>query len=125
VREGASGSSMFVICSGRVRVTIGPNRQEVATLEAGSCVGEMSLLTGDPRSADVSAASDCLLLEVTADTFRRIFLANPEVVGKVAAVVEERRAGLERTRRLAPVETASAQAPASLLTRIQKFLRLS
>jgi len=125
VREGASGSSMFVICSGRVRVTIGPNRQEVATLEAGSCVGEMSLLTGDPRSADVSAASDCLLLEVTADTFRRIFLANPEVVGKVAAAVEERRAGLERTRRLAPVETASAQAPASLLTRIQKFLRLS
>jgi CRP-like cAMP-binding protein len=73
----------------------------------------------------VSAASDCLLLEVTADTFRRIFLANPEVVGKVAAVVEERRAGLERTRRLAPVETAAVQVPASLLTRIQKFLRLS
>jgi small-conductance mechanosensitive channel len=124
VHEGQSGSSMFVICSGRVRVTIGPTRQEVATLEAGSYIGEMSLLTGDPRSADVSAVTDCLLLEVTADTFRRIFLANPQVVEKVAAVVEERRAGLERTRQLAPAEATAAQAPRSLLVRIQKFLRL-
>ena len=104
---------MFVICSGRVRVTIGPSRQEVATIEPGGYFGEMSLLTGDPRTADVSAVADCLLLEITADTFRRIFLANPQVVEKVAAVVEERRAGLERTRRLAPVETAAVQAPVS------------
>jgi small-conductance mechanosensitive channel/CRP-like cAMP-binding protein len=124
-REGESGSSMFVICSGRVRVTIGPSRQEVATLGSGSYVGEMSLLTGEPRTADVSAATDCLLLEVTADTFRRIFLANPLVVEKVAAVVEERRTGLERTRRLALAETAAIQAPVSLLARIQRFLRLS
>jgi small-conductance mechanosensitive channel/CRP-like cAMP-binding protein len=125
VHEGASGSSMFVICSGRVQVTIGPTHQEVATLDAGNYFGEMSLLTGDPRTADVSAVVDCLLLEITADTFRRIFLANPQVVEKVAAVVEQRRAGLERARRLAPMEAAVAQAPISLITRIQKFLRLS
>jgi small-conductance mechanosensitive channel/CRP-like cAMP-binding protein len=125
VRAGESGSSMFVICSGRVRVTIGPTRQEVATLEAGSYVGEMSLLTGDPRTADVSAVTDCVLLEVTADTFRRIFLADPRVMEKVAAVVGERRVGLERTRQLAAAEAAAVQAPVSLLARIQKFLRLS
>lgn len=125
VHEGASGSSMFVIGSGRVRVTLGPTRQEVATLEAGSYFGEMSLLTGDPRTADVSAVCDCLLLEITAGTFRRIFLANPQVVAKVAAVVEERRVGLERTRQAAPVESAAKVVPPSLLARIQKFLRLS
>jgi small-conductance mechanosensitive channel len=125
VHEGAGGSSMFVICSGRVRVTIGPARQEVATLDAGGYFGEMSLLTGDPRTADVSAVDDCRLLEITAETFRRTFLANPQVVEKVAAVVEERRVGLERTRRSAPAEVAAVQAPISLIARIQKFLRLS
>ena len=125
VHEGAAGSSMFVICSGRVLVTIGPARQEVATLEAGGYFGEMSLLTGDPRTADVSAVGDCRLLEITAETFRRTLLANPQVVEKVAAVVEERRVGLEHTRRSAPAEVAAVQAPISLIARIQKFLRLS
>jgi len=125
VREGEAGSSMFVICSGRVRVTIGPSHQEVATLEAGSYFGEMSLLTGDSRTAGVSAITDCLVLEVAADTFRRIFLANPAVVEKVATVVHERRVELERTRRLAPAEAATAAAPLGLLGRIQKFLRLT
>jgi CRP-like cAMP-binding protein len=115
---------MFVICTGRVRVTIGPARQEVATLEAGGYFGEMSLLTGDPRTADVSAIDDCRLLEIAAETFRRTVLANPKVVEKVAAVVEERRVGLERTRRSASAEVAAVQAPISLLARIQKFLRL-
>lgn len=125
VREGEAGSSMFVICSGRVRVTLGPARQEVATLEAGSYIGEMSLLTGDPRTADVSAITDCVLLEVAAETFRRVFLANPAVVEKVASVVHARRVELERTRQLAPAEPAATAAPLSFLARIQKFLRLT
>ena len=125
VREGESGSSMFVICSGSVRVTLGPSRKEVATLERGSYFGEMSLLTGDPRTADVSAVSDCAAMEITSDTFRRIFLANPQVIEKVAAVVAERRVGLERTRESASLETSLETAPLSLLGRIQKFFRLS
>ncbi|MBE3071558.1 MAG: mechanosensitive ion channel [Acidobacteria bacterium] len=125
VREGQPGDSMFVICSGSVRVTIGPTRQEVATIPAGGCFGEMSLLTGDPRTADVTAIEDCHLLEITAQTFRRIFLANPLVVEKVAAVVETRRAGLARSREAVQAEAVVTHAPTSLLGRIQKFLRLS
>jgi small-conductance mechanosensitive channel/CRP-like cAMP-binding protein len=125
VREGQAGDSMFVICSGSVCVTIGPTRQEVAVIPAGGYFGEMSLLTGEPRTADVTAIEDCHLLEITAETFRRIFLANPLVVEKVAAVVEMRRAGLARSREAVQAETAVHHAPISLLGRIQKFLRLS
>lgn len=125
VHEGRPGDSMFLICAGEARVTVGPNRLEVATIPAGGYFGEMSLLTGDPRTADVTAVTDCQLLEITAETFRRVFLANPQVVEKVAAVVEARRAGLARSREAAQVPVTVPQTPRSLIGRIQKFLRLS
>ena len=50
VREGAPGASMFVVCRGRVAVTLGSGK-EIARIESGGFFGEMSLLTGEPRSA--------------------------------------------------------------------------
>src|SRR5579864_7140519 len=67
VRQGDCGSSMFVIVDGEAKVTIDPAGQEVARLASGGFFGEMSLLTGEPRSATVSAVTDCELLEITAD----------------------------------------------------------
>jgi CRP-like cAMP-binding protein len=124
VRQGDPGESMFVVCDGRVRVTVGETGAEVATIGAGGYMGEMSLLTGDPRSATVSAIGDCQLLEITADDFRRIALARPEVVVLVTQAVEARRTGLERTRNASAASTAAAEARRSFLARVQQFLRL-
>ncbi len=115
---------MFVVCEGRVRVTVGENGAEVATIGAGGYFGEMSLLTGDSRSATVSAAVDCVLLEITADDFRRIALVHPEVLVSVTGVVESRRTGLEQTRSTAATPVAGSEAPRSFLARVQQFLRL-
>jgi small-conductance mechanosensitive channel/CRP-like cAMP-binding protein len=125
VQQGQPGSSMFVICSGRARVTVGPTNQEVAVLEPGGYFGEMSLLTGEPRSAAVIAIGDCVLLEITADTFRRVVLENPAILERVTSVVEERRAGLERTKLAVVTPVAVQEARRSLLSRVQQFLRLS
>ncbi len=92
VRQGQPGSSMFLICSGRLRVTVEPSGAEVAIVDAGGYIGEMSLLTGDVRSATVTARGDAVLLEITADIFRRIVLANPTVLERISSVIEERRA---------------------------------
>ncbi|RPJ70694.1 MAG: hypothetical protein EHM24_14755 [Acidobacteria bacterium] len=124
VREGAAGDSMFVVARGSVRVTVGESGAEVATIGAGGYFGEMSLLTGDPRTATVSAAGDCLLLEIAAADFRRLVLAHPTVVEHVTAVVAERRAGLERSRTAVVAETAHDDAPRSFLTRVQQWLGL-
>jgi hypothetical protein len=53
--QGAAGDSMFVLVRGAVDVRIAKNGEmkSVAKLGAGDCVGEMSLLTGDPRTATV------------------------------------------------------------------------
>jgi small-conductance mechanosensitive channel/CRP-like cAMP-binding protein len=124
VRQGDPASSMFVIVKGRARVTVEPSGREVATIEQGGYFGEMSLLTGDPRSASVAAITDCLLLEITADAFRRVALAHPAVVEQVTLAVEGRREGLERTKRVAVAPVAQVEQPRSFLARVQQFLRL-
>jgi CRP-like cAMP-binding protein len=43
VRQGATGDSMFIVLSGRVRITLEPSGQEVATTAAGGFFGEMSM----------------------------------------------------------------------------------
>ena len=124
VRQGESGSSMFVVLSGRVRVVLEPSGQEVAVIEPGGFFGEMSMLTGDPRTASVRAASDVHALEIPADRFRDVALARPGLIEHISGVVDARRAGLDSARSAAAAATASAAAPRSLLQRIQRFLRI-
>ena len=114
---------MFVVLRGRVRVTLG-GRLELAITEAGGYFGEMSLLTGQPRTATVSAMTDCVLLEISAVDFRRIALAQPAVLEQVTAVVAERQAGLARSRDTMASAGAAADAPRSFLLKVREFLRL-
>ncbi|MBA3271014.1 MAG: mechanosensitive ion channel [Acidobacteria bacterium] len=53
VRQGDTGHSMYVLLSGSARVVIEPAGAEVARLAPGGFFGEMSMLTGDPRTATV------------------------------------------------------------------------
>lgn len=125
VRQNEAGRSMFVVQSGEVRVTIDPGGREVARIGSGGVFGEMSLLTGEPRTATVSAIGDAVLLEIDADAFRRVVLANPAVVEAISLIVVSRRAGLDRARALAEEDHAALRVQSqSLLGRIRQFLRL-
>ena len=123
VRQGAEGSSMFVVGKGTLRVAIEPNDTEVARHGAGGFFGEMSLLTGRPRTATVSAVTDCEVMEVTADAFKRFVVDQPAVLEKVAAAVMLRQLELEQTRANAAA-TASSQTTGTFLTAVRKFLGL-
>ncbi len=75
VQEGAEGDSMFIITKGRAKVLIhGPNDAEVlvADKSAGEFFGEMSLLTGDPRSATVRAIEDMEVLVIDKGSFTNV-----------------------------------------------------
>ena len=123
VRQDAEGDSMFVLMKGHARVVIEPSGQEVAVIPAGGFFGEMSMLTGDKRSATVKAVDDVAVLEITAKDFRELALANPELVDHVSTIVSTRRTGLED----AKAAVAAAVVPAAkqnFLARMRKFLSI-
>ena len=121
VAENAPGASMFVLRSGEVVVTIGQPRREVAVIKAGGYFGEMSLLTGDPRTATVTARGDCRILEIAAGDFRAFVQQNPDVIDQLAAAAAMRRRELDETR----ASTATiAEIKLSLAARMRRFFGL-
>lgn len=123
VRQDAPGQSMFVVSSGKVAVVLEPQQREIAVIEAGGYFGEMSVLTGSPRTATVIARGDTAVLELDAEVFRRLGAADPQAVEQIGVLAVARRAELEQAREAAkPV--AVADAPGSLLARMKKFLGL-
>jgi CRP-like cAMP-binding protein len=123
VRQGEPGHSMFVIGSGKVSVVLEPEGREVATIERGGYFGEMSVLTGEPRTATVRARGDSVILEIDSEIFRSLGSASPQAVEQVAVAAAARRAELDSVRTASGA--AVADAPASLLGRMRRFLRLS
>jgi small-conductance mechanosensitive channel/CRP-like cAMP-binding protein len=124
VRQGDAGSSMFVINRGRVHVVEASGRV-LASFDPGGYFGEMSMLTGQPRSATVRAVEECAVVELTADALRAVALANPDVLRRISAVVGVRRADLERQKAETAADKAQAvETPRSLMERIQAFLHL-
>jgi CRP-like cAMP-binding protein len=124
VRQGDAGHSMFVISRGRVRVVEASGR-ELAVFAEGGYFGEMSMLTGQPRSASVEAIDECQVVVLTAASLREVALVNPDVVMRISTVVATRQADLDRQKAEAAAERPGVvETRRSLLTRIQEFLRL-
>jgi CRP-like cAMP-binding protein len=114
---------MFVVLRGTVQVVLEPSGQQVATITTGGFFGEMSMLTGDSRTATVRAVTDVQVLEIAASDLRPLVQATPGLVEHISSVVETRRAGLARAEATAAAAAAARlQAPQSLLARIRSFL---
>jgi CRP-like cAMP-binding protein len=84
VRRGEHGDSMYLILDGEARVSINNNGKEdvIAMLGVGDFFVEMSLLDAGPRSADVYANKDCVLLKLGKDSFEAILNRNPDLVSR-------------------------------------------
>ena len=75
VRAGDSGKSFFVLLDGTAKVVRGGAR--VRRLESGDYFGEMALLDGAPRSADVVAVGEVLALTIDRGGFSKLLSAEP------------------------------------------------
>jgi small-conductance mechanosensitive channel/CRP-like cAMP-binding protein len=124
VRQGAKGESMFVVLNGSVRVVLEPSGQQVATIAAGGFFGEMSVLTGEPRTATVVAVGDVHVLEIVTADMRQLLQSTPGLLEHIGEVVAARRAGLAAAEAEAALVRPAAAEARSLLSRIQAFLGL-
>jgi voltage-gated potassium channel len=92
-RKGETGDQMFFIVEGCVRVAT-PNPVE---LGAGSFFGEMALISGEPRSATVSAATDVSLLSLYSVDFQILSSSNPDIADIIRKTALERRGATPKT----------------------------
>ena len=127
LRAGAEGGSMFVILRGRVEVRVPQDdgrRVRVAEMAAGEVLGEMSLLTGEPRSADVRAIGEVELIEVRRSDVKALLAENEALADALAREMSRRLE--QRADALAEREDAAdgPMTEASLLNRIRRFFEL-
>ena len=112
---------MFVIADGAVSIRV-PDQadglhNEVAQLGEGSVFGEMALLTGERRTADVIAVTDVTALEITREALQPILAGNPDLARALSQkVIDRQRASAE------PVEGSEEET--SLLSRIRSYFGL-
>ncbi|MGZ9722314.1 cyclic nucleotide-gated ion channel [Rhizobium miluonense] len=92
-RKGETGDQMFFIVEGRVSVAT-PNPVELGT---GSFFGEMALISGEPRSATVSAATEVSLLSLYSSDFQMLSSSSPEIADIIRQTALERRGATPKT----------------------------
>jgi lysophospholipid hydrolase len=111
-RRGEPGDAMYLIIAGRLRVSVPlPNNTNegianrdahekiLAELHPGDTLGEMAVLTGEPRSASVYAFRDTQLARLSRDGFQRLLQKYPDVLSlfftrKMAGLMREQISGV-------------------------------
>jgi CRP-like cAMP-binding protein len=82
VRQHETGKSVYVIANGSVKVyttLLSGERVDLAVLQPSDFFGEISFLTGKPRTATVETVEDTVILEVTEDKLRELVTQRPRV----------------------------------------------
>ena len=130
IREGAEGDSMFVLLSGAAEVSVSKNGHSipVATLKAPDCFGEMSLLTGERRTATVRAQSDCQVMEIGKPVMAELLRASPDCLERLSNLLAKRKMETEGLLKEAVPQEHSASKEReyrdTFLRRLQTFFEL-
>jgi len=128
VKQGDPGDSMFIIAEGLVYVNVYfPEEEEsvkMSQLTAGNFFGEMCLLTGEPRAATITAATDVLLYEITKDTMAELLQNRPVIAGKISEIIAKYRKSTQEVKEklaYSEQEEDSGNLTAQLLGKIKHF----
>lgn len=86
--ENAAGNTMYFLASGDVALTRSGKALDV--IKAGEVLGEMSVLTGVPRSATATAKTACEVIEMDTNTFSGAIQKTPEFALMLLAILIKR-----------------------------------
>jgi CRP-like cAMP-binding protein len=129
LRQGDPGQELFIVESGEVAVLVGRaggSTAEVARLGAGKFFGEMSLMTGERRSATVQAIDDATLVRVDKEAFHDILAASPGLAEQITRILVERQIEIEAnlSSRSVRLRAETEERSLALLDRIRQFFAL-
>jgi CRP-like cAMP-binding protein len=129
IEEGADGASMFVLVQGAARVCVAQNGAmlQVASLGRGDYFGEMSLLTGEKRTATVQAEEDCEVIEISQSAMAAVLHQAPDCLNLLSELLAARKMETEGARKDADTpaeEKKEREYRASFLRRLRKVFEL-
>jgi small-conductance mechanosensitive channel len=131
-KQGSQAHFLYILCTGEVEVRRHLDEAQtvkvVASIKAPGFFGEMGLLTGEPRSADVVATTDIECYRLDKEGLERILHERPEVAEQISHAVARRqvemwnaREDMDEQARRARVATAQT----NILDKIQTFFGLA
>ncbi|MBC7908393.1 MAG: mechanosensitive ion channel family protein [Rhodospirillaceae bacterium] len=129
IHQGDEGASLFLLNEGLLAVTVhtpdGGNT-EVGQIIAGNAFGEMSLLTGAPRGATVTAVVESLVTEIHKDAMAQLLTTRPHIAKVLSRTLAERQ--MHTDKRMAasgqPTHSDETSIAGQFLTRILTFFNL-
>lgn len=129
VDQGEKGDSLFIIKSGHVGIYVkgeDGNSVYVARRVANEFFGEMSLLTGEPRSASVIAETETEVIIISKDAFVSVLMTDLSILELLLDALDKRRH--QTTKKLADDANSRQQAQkerSALLRKMTNFLGLA
>lgn len=103
MKQGGGGTSMYILTQGGLTVSMRSDDNEIhlGQLNPGDIFGEMSLLTGEPRSATITCQTDCTVLVISRSVMQELmqtYGASMQVISSNLAQHEiEREAAIKNT----------------------------
>ncbi len=128
-KQGNVAHWLYVLETGSVEVRLRGDvvTKDVACIEAPGFFGEMGLLTGEPRLADVVALTDIECYRLDKDAFNHVMQARPEVAAQFSRTLAERRVELYAVREGLTEAEKNARTQVEqerILERIKEFFAL-
>jgi CRP-like cAMP-binding protein/small-conductance mechanosensitive channel len=130
-RKGAVAHWLYILTAGSVEISIpaddGRERVIIAQIEAPGFFGEMGMMTGEPRAADVYARTDVDCYRLDKAGFEAILKARPEIAKEMSETLARRRIQLLEAKDEiddAPRSVRQQREAAEILDRIKRFFGL-
>ncbi len=130
MRQGTVAHWLYIIINGFADVFLelpDGGRRRIDTIQGGCFIGEMGLMTGDPRSATVIAQSEVLAYRLDKDSFQKVLDKRPELAVEISKLLADRRFAIDNLQQQLDSESMTrlmAQQQNTFLEQIRSFFRL-
>ena len=101
IKQADLGDSLYIIADGVVGVQVKNEKDDLilaSKLGVGDFFGEMSLMTGEPRTANIITENPCVVLKVNKNIMKEIISNNNEVLDSISDILAKRKIATEKSK---------------------------